>query len=35
MANSRKVARSAATGKFVRKNYAQRNKRTTVVETVK
>lgn len=32
---STKVARSAKTGRFVKKSYAKRNPRTTVVETVK
>jgi hypothetical protein len=30
-----KVARSAVTGKFVKKSYAVTHKKTTVVETVK
>jgi hypothetical protein len=30
-----KVARSAETGKFVPKKYAETHKKTTVVETVK
>jgi hypothetical protein len=30
-----KVARSATTGKFVKKTYATKHPRTTVVETIK
>ncbi len=33
--SSRKVARSAKTGRFVKKGYAKRHPSTTVVETVK
>lgn len=35
MAKSFKVARSARTGKFVKKSYANKHKSTTVTETMK
>lgn len=35
MAKARKVARSAISGRFVKKSTASRSPRTTVVETVK
>ena len=35
MAKTRKAARSAVTGRFVKKSYAKRYPKTTVVETVK
>ncbi len=33
--SARKIARSAITGKFVKESYANKHKKTTVVETVK
>lgn len=35
MAKTFKVARSARTGKFVKKSYAKTHKNTTVTETMK
>lgn len=35
MAKTKKIARSAKTGRFVTKTYAKRHPNTTVVETVK
>ena len=35
MAKTRKVARSAKTGKFVKVDYAKKHPSTTVIETVK
>ena len=34
-AGGRRAARSAVTGKFVRKSYAKQHPRTTVVETMR
>lgn len=35
MVKSRKVARSAVSGKFVKMSEAKKKKRTTVIETIK
>jgi len=35
MAKTRKIARSAINGRFVKKNYAKKHPNTTVIETVK
>jgi hypothetical protein len=35
MASKIKIARSAKTGRFVKKSYAKKHPNTTVVETVK
>ena len=35
MAKTRRVARSAVTGRFIKKSTAKRNPKTTVIETVR